>query len=82
MLREIELACLRVADVEIDSNTRTVTLSVPFSKTDYVEVKGMEGEVTAIDLRYTTLQHDGQKILLPNSLLFTNPITIGKPSEG
>lgn len=54
----------------------------PFSKTDYVEVKGMEGEVTAIDLRYTTLQHDGQKILLPNSLLFTNPITIGKPSEG
>ncbi len=54
----------------------------PFSKTDYVEVKGMEGKVTAIDLRYTTLQHDGQTILLPNSLLFTNPITIGKPDEG
>ena len=40
----------------------------------------MEGEVTAIDLRYTTLQHGGQKILLPNSLLFTNPITVGKPT--
>ncbi|MBC8326145.1 MAG: mechanosensitive ion channel [Verrucomicrobia subdivision 3 bacterium] len=50
----------------------------PFSKQDFVEVKGMSGEVTAIDLRYTTLQHAGQKILLPNSLLFTNPITIGK----
>lgn len=50
----------------------------PFSKQDYVEVKGMEGEVTAIDLRYTTLQHEGQTILLPNSLLFTNPITIGR----
>ena len=50
----------------------------PFSKKDYVEVKGMEGEVSAIDLRYTTLQHGGQTILLPNSLLFTNPITIGK----
>ena len=53
----------------------------PFSKTDYVAVKGMKGEVTAIDLRYTTLQHGGQKILLPNSLLFTNPITIGKPTD-
>jgi len=53
----------------------------PFSKTDYVEVKGMEGEVTGIDLRYTTLQKEGQTILLPNSLLFTNPITIGKPKS-
>ncbi len=51
----------------------------PFSKTDFLEVKGMAGEVTSIDLRYTTLQCEGQKILLPNSLLFTNPITIGKP---
>lgn len=53
----------------------------PFSKTDYVAVKGVEGEVTAIDLRYTTLQHGGQTILLPNSPLFTNPITIGKPTD-
>jgi small-conductance mechanosensitive channel len=53
----------------------------PFSKTDHVEVKGMEGEVTGIDLRYTTLQNEGQTILLPNSLLFTNPITIGKPKS-
>ena len=50
----------------------------PFKLKDYVEVKGMEGEVEAIDLRYTKLQHEGQTILLPNSLLFTNPITIGK----
>ncbi len=41
----------------------------------------MEGEVSAIDLRYTTLESNGQTILLPNSLLFTNPITIGKPTE-
>ena len=50
----------------------------PFALKDYVEVKGMEGLVEAIDLRYTTLKHEGQTILLPNSLLFTNPITIGK----
>ncbi len=50
----------------------------PFALKDYIEVKGMEGQVKAIDLRYTTLKHEGQTILLPNSLLFTNPITIGK----
>ena len=38
----------------------------------------MKGLVKAIDLRYTTLNNEGQTILLPNSLLFTNPITIGK----
>ena len=50
----------------------------PFALKDYVEVKGMKGLVKAIDLRYTTLNNEGQTILLPNSLLFTNPITIGK----
>ena len=50
----------------------------PFALEDYVEVKGMKGLVEAIDLRYTKLKHDGQTILLPNALLFTNPITIGK----
>ena len=53
----------------------------PFTLKDYVAVKGMEGEVEAIDLRYTKLTHEGQTILLPNSLLFTNPITIGKPKS-
>ena len=53
----------------------------PFTLKDYVEVKGMKGLVEAIDLRYTKLQHEGQSILLPNSLLFTNPITIGKPKS-
>ena len=52
----------------------------PFSKTDYVAVKGMEGEVTAIDLLHHASAW-GQTILLPNSLLFTNPITIGKPTD-
>ena len=53
----------------------------PFALKDYVEVKGMEGLVEAIDLRYTTLRYEGQTILLPNSLLFTNPITIGKAQD-
>jgi small-conductance mechanosensitive channel len=31
--------------------------------------------VIEIDLRSTTLQGDGQTVLIPNSMLFTNPIT-------
>ena len=50
----------------------------PFALEDYVEVKGMKGLVEATDLRYTKLKHEGQTILLPNALLFTNPITIDR----
>jgi small-conductance mechanosensitive channel len=32
--------------------------------------------VVHIDLRYTTLQLPDRRILIPNSYLFTNPITI------
>lgn len=41
-----------------------------------VVVAGFEGEVVKIDLRYTTLQRDGTRYLIPNSLLFTNAITV------
>ncbi|HJO10274.1 MAG TPA: mechanosensitive ion channel [Verrucomicrobiota bacterium] len=43
---------------------------------DTIRVKTFEGLVSAIDLRYTRLEQDGEKILVPNSLLFTNPISI------
>ena len=47
----------------------------PFRLNDYIAVKDQgEGMVTEIDLRYTTLQKEGQKYLLPNSVLFTNSI--------
>jgi small conductance mechanosensitive channel len=48
----------------------------PFNVGDTIKVKTFEGQVTAIDLRYTKLERDGEKILVPNSLLFTNPISI------
>jgi small-conductance mechanosensitive channel len=41
-----------------------------------IKVKTFEGQVTAIDLRYTKLERDGEEILVPNSLLFINPISI------
>ena len=54
----------------------------PFKVGDTIKVKTFEGQVTAIDLRYTKLERDGEKILVPNSLLFTNPISILPESAG
>ena len=48
----------------------------PFRKTDQVSVAGVEGVVAEIDLRYTTLEHENQRVLIPNSTLFTNVITV------
>lgn len=48
----------------------------PFSIKDRISVSGSEGIVTAIDLRYTTLEDSNKRILIPNSKLFTNAITI------
>jgi small-conductance mechanosensitive channel len=48
----------------------------PFTRGDHISVTGLEGSVSSIDLRYTMLRKDGSVILIPNSNLFTNPITI------
>lgn len=48
----------------------------PFRRNDWIKVGPTEGKVLQIDLRYTTLQADNQKILIPNSSLFTNTICI------
>ena len=54
----------------------------PFKVGASIKVKTFEGQVTAIDLRYTKLERDREKILVPNSLLFTNPISILPESAG
>lgn len=48
----------------------------PFGRGDHIAVTGLEGVVRDIDLRYTILEHDGKTMLIPNSNLFTNPITV------
>ena len=50
----------------------------PFTPNDTIEVSGFKGKVVEIDLRYTSLASDGTRILIPNSTLFKNPITIRK----
>ena len=54
----------------------------PFRQDDYVKVKSFEGRVVDIDLRYTVLDAgETKKIFVPNSMLFTDAITVSKPAS-
>ncbi|MFH1776017.1 MAG: mechanosensitive ion channel domain-containing protein [Candidatus Omnitrophota bacterium] len=53
-----------------------IILYKPFHPGDRIIVTGFEGEITDIDLRYTTMKSDNGKVLIPNSNMFTNPVTI------
>ncbi|MEJ6404406.1 mechanosensitive ion channel family protein [Yoonia sp. 2307UL14-13] len=44
---------------------------------DHIECEGIEGEVTQIAIREShIMQTDGQLVIVPNSILFKNPVTI------
>lgn len=53
-----------------------ILLYRPFVIGDRLITSGYEGTVVSIDLRYTQLEGDGNRILIPNSKLFTDPITV------
>ncbi len=53
-----------------------ILLYRPFEIGNRIKISGYEGIVVSIDLRYTELGADGKKILIPNSKLFTDPITV------
>lgn len=53
-----------------------ILLYKPFRIGNNINVSGYEGVVVSIDLRYTELDSEGSKILIPNSKLFTNPIKV------
>ena len=48
----------------------------PFQRHDRIAVQGFEGTVTEIGLRYTVLQGEEKKTLIPNANLFTNPVSV------
>lgn len=53
-----------------------ILLYRPFTVGDHIIIAGNEGAVVSIDLRYTELKHEDKRILIPNSKLFTDPITV------
>jgi len=50
----------------------------PFNVGNRIVVSGYEGDVISIDLRYTCLMRNNEKILIPNSKIFTEAIKIAK----
>jgi small conductance mechanosensitive channel len=51
-------------------------LEHPFTRGDHIAVEGTEGTVEDINVRATQLRTpDGQQVLVPNKLLFTNVLT-------
>lgn len=55
-----------------------ILLYRPFKIGDRISIAGFEGVVVTIDLRYTELADESRKILIPNSKLFTDPISVLK----
>jgi small-conductance mechanosensitive channel len=48
----------------------------PFRRGERIKVSGWEGVVADIDLRYTTLDTTGGRVLIPNANLFTTPVEL------
>ncbi|MEE8379074.1 MAG: mechanosensitive ion channel domain-containing protein [Gammaproteobacteria bacterium] len=55
-----------------------ILLYRPFTIGNRIRISGYEGAVVSIDLRYTELDSEGNKVLIPNSKLFKDPITVLK----
>ncbi len=53
-----------------------ILLYRPFEIGNRIKISGYEGIVISIDLRYTELDSEGTKVLIPNSKLFKDPITV------
>lgn len=55
----------------------------PFKKGDVISIQTPpnQGRVTQIDLRYTSLEHEGKKILIPNANILTTVITVESSSS-
>jgi len=55
-----------------------ILLYRPFKTGNRIKISGYEGTIISIDLRYTELESEGNRILIPNSTLFTDPVTVFK----
>jgi small conductance mechanosensitive channel len=54
-----------------------ILLTEPFQIDDQIVFKGFEGTVENIETRATTIRtYDGRRIVIPNSELFTNAVTV------
>lgn len=55
-----------------------IILYRPFDIGDRIDITGLAGNVVKIDLRYTELDNEKERVLVPNSKLLTDPIRVVK----
>lgn len=54
-----------------------ILLREPFRLGDYIDCSGIEGQIEEITIRDTHIrQTDGQRVVMPNALLFKEPVTV------
>ena len=53
-----------------------ILLYRPFTIGDQIGIAGYQGKVISIDLRYTVIQSEAERIFIPNSRLFTDPLSV------
>mgnify|MGYP001216443922 CR=1 FL=1 len=58
-----------------------VILYKPYDIGDHVNITGCEGKIIEIDLRYTTIENDGEIHMVPNSVCLSKNITKYKNSK-
>ena len=58
-----------------------ILLYRPFRIGDIIGIAGFEGKVISIDLRYTVIQSEVNQIFIPNSKLFTDPLSVQNESK-
>ena len=59
-----------------------ILLYRPFVAGDTIAVAGFEGKVVDTDLRYTRLEADGARYLVPNATVLNSPVTVTVQSAG
>ena len=55
-----------------------ILLYRPFEVGDRIDVSGLSGTVVHVDLRYTELDNERERVLVPNSKMLTDPIRVAK----
>lgn len=58
-----------------------ILLYKPFKLGDTISTGNHQGIVRSIDLRFTILQHENKKILIPNTIMYTSIITVNEEEK-
>jgi small-conductance mechanosensitive channel len=58
-----------------------ILLYRPFEVGDRIDVGGLSGRVSHVDLRYTELDAESERVLVPNSKMLTDPIRVSKATS-